>query len=113
VTTSHVTTHILDTATGKPAAGVPVGLHALVNDSWSEIAVAQTDSDGRVKDIGPEFLPSGTYRLKFTTADYFAERNTPAFFPEVVLTFTVDRNEPHYHIPLLLSPFSFSSYRGS
>jgi 5-hydroxyisourate hydrolase len=113
VTISHVTTHILDTATGKPAAGVPVSLHALVDGSWSEIGAAQTDSDGRVKEVGPEVLASGTYRLKFTTAEYFAARNTPAFFPEVVLTFTVDTNEPHYHIPLLLSPFSFSSYRGS
>lgn len=92
---------------------MPVRLHALVNGSWSEIAVAQTDSDGRVKEIGPELLASGTYRLQFTTAEYFAQRNTPAFFPEVVLTFAVDRNEPHYHIPLLLSPFSYSSYRGS
>ena len=113
MTTSHVTTHILDTATGKPAAGVPVELHALVDGSWSEIAAAQTDSDGRVKAIGPELLASGTYRLQFTTAGYFAERNTASFFPEVVLTFAVNRNEEHYHIPLLLSPFSFSSYRGS
>lgn len=113
MTTSHITTHILDTATGKPAEGVPVHLHALDNGSWSEIAVARTDTNGRVKEIGPEVLASGTYRLQFTTAEYFAGRDTEAFFPEVVLTFAVDRNEPHYHIPLLLSPFSFSSYRGS
>ena len=113
MTTSHITTHILDTATGKPAEGVPVSLHVLKDGSWSEIAVGQTDSDGRVKELGPEVLASGTYRLQFTTAEYFAQRNTPAFFPEVVLTFAVDTDEPHYHVPLLLSPFSFSSYRGS
>jgi 5-hydroxyisourate hydrolase len=109
VTISHVTTHILDTASGKPAAGVPITLHALVNGAWSEIAAAQTDSDGRVKELGPERLTSGTYRLQFATAGYFAGQNLAAFFPEVVLTFAVDTNEPHYHIPLLLSPFAFSS----
>ena len=113
MTTSHITTHILDTATGKPAAGVPVSLLALDNGAWSELASARTDNDGRVKELGPEVLDSGTYRLQFSTAEYFAALNTPTFFPEVVLTFTVDRNEAHYHVPLLLSPFSFSSYRGS
>lgn len=113
MTISHVTTHILDTATGKPAAGVPVSLLALDHGVWKELAMAQTDNDGRVKELGPEVLDSGTYRLQFSTAEYFAVLNTPSFFPEVVLTFTVDRNEAHYHVPLLLSPFSFSSYRGS
>lgn len=113
MTVSHITTHILDTATGKPAAGVPVSLLALGDGVWSQLAVAHTDSDGRVKQLGPEVLDSGTYRLQFATAEYFAASNTPSFFPEVVLTFTVDRSEAHYHVPLLLSPFSFSSYRGS
>jgi len=113
MTVSHVTTHILDTSTGKPASGVPVRLLARLNGGWAELGAGRTDSDGRVKDIGPEVLDSGTYRLEFVTADYFAARDTESFFPEVVLTFTVDRNEAHYHVPLLLSPFSFSSYRGS
>ncbi len=113
MTTSHVTTHVLDTATGRPATGVPVRLLALIDGAWSELAAARTDADGRLKDLGPEVLDSGTYRLQFSTAEYFAATNTPSFFPEVVLTFTVDRHEPHYHVPLLLSPFSFSSYRGS
>jgi 5-hydroxyisourate hydrolase len=113
MTISHITTHVLDTSTGKPAAGIPVRLEAENKGSWSEVAAATTDADGRVKDLGPEMLESGTYRLQFTTAGYFANSNTAAFFPEVVLVFTVDRDEPHYHVPLLLSPFSFSSYRGS
>ncbi|MET3812520.1 hydroxyisourate hydrolase [Arthrobacter sp. UYEF3] len=113
MTISHVTTHILDTATGKPAADVPVSLLVLDDGAWSHLASARTDSDGRVKDLGPAVLETGTYRLQFATAEYFAASNTPSFFPEVVLTFNVDRGEPHYHVPLLLSPFSFSSYRGS
>ncbi|WP_255770948.1 hydroxyisourate hydrolase [Pseudarthrobacter sulfonivorans] len=113
MTPSHITTHVLDTSTGKPAAGIPVRLEAGNQGAWSEVAAATTDTDGRVKDLGPEVLESGTYRLQFTTAEYFANSNTATFFPEVVLVFTVDRDEPHYHVPLLLSPFSFSSYRGS
>lgn len=113
MTVSHVTTHILDTSTGKPAADVPVRLLARINGDWAELGAGRTDSDGRVKDLGPEALDSGTYRLEFATAGYFAQRETESFFPEVVLTFTVDKAEAHYHVPLLLSPFSFSSYRGS
>lgn len=113
MTVSHVTTHILDTSTGKPAADVPVRLLARENDEWAELGRNRTDSDGRIKNLGPEVLDPGTYRLEFATAGYFASRDTETFFPEVVLTFTVDKAEAHYHIPLLLSPFSFSSYRGS
>lgn len=110
---SHVTTHILDTTTGKPAAGVPVALLARSAAGWEPLAEAVTDADGRVKDLGPEALETGTYRLEFQTASYFAALGTETFFPEVVLTFSVRADEAHYHVPLLLSPFSFSSYRGS
>ncbi|MBD7995078.1 hydroxyisourate hydrolase [Arthrobacter sp. Sa2CUA1] len=113
MTTSYITTHVLDTAAGKPAAGVPVRLSSLQDDTWTHLADGQTDADGRVKNLGPEALPSGTYRLEFTTADYFARHKTPSFFPEVLLTFSVDSGQAHYHVPLLLSPYSFSSYRGS
>ena len=110
---SHITTHVLDTTLGKPAAGVAVGLEELSDAEWHRLASATTDAQGRVKDLGPELLPSGTYRLRFDTGAYFADIGTEAFFPEVSLTFTLDAAQGHYHVPLLLSPFAFSTYRGS
>jgi 5-hydroxyisourate hydrolase len=110
---SHVTTHVLDTGSGQPAADVPVTLHMLDGGSWVRIAEAVTDSDGRIKHLGPERLPSGTYRLAFETGKYFAATGTATFFPEVTLTFSVAEAEAHYHVPLLLSPFAYSTYRGS
>ncbi len=110
---SFITTHILDTTTGKPASGVPVALLAKNSDGWETIGESVTDADGRVKDLGPEALETGTYRLEFQTASYFKALGTETFFPEVVLTFSASADEAHYHVPLLLSPFSFSSYRGS
>lgn len=110
---SHVTTHVLDTGSGKPAADVPVTLHRLDGDRWVQIAGGATDADGRIKELGPDRLPTGTYRLAFDTGKYFAASNTAAFFPEVTLTFGVVESEAHYHVPLLLSPFAYSTYRGS
>lgn len=113
MSTSHVTTHVLDTATGRPAAGVPVTLHALDGERWVRLAESVTDADGRSKELGPDRLASGTYRLVFDTGTYFAACGTEIFFPEVTLTFSVNESEPHYHVPLLLSPFAYSTYRGS
>jgi 5-hydroxyisourate hydrolase len=110
---SHVTTHILDTSIGRPAPGVAVGLEARVGDGWVGIGTGLTDADGRVKELGPERLESGAYRLRFDTAAYFAGIDTDTFFPEVVLTFLVDAEQAHYHVPMLLSPFAYSTYRGS
>lgn len=110
---SHVTTHILDTTLGRPAPGVAVVLEARDGDAWSGIGSGFTDADGRVKELGPERLESGIYRLRFDTAAYFAGISTDSFFPEVVLTFQVDAGQAHYHVPLLLSPFAYSTYRGS
>lgn len=110
---SHVTTHILDTSIGRPAPGVPVVLEARDGDGWTGIGSGFTDADGRVKELGPDRLESGAYRLRFDTAAYFAGIDTDAFFPEVVLTFLVDAAQEHYHVPLLLSPFAYSTYRGS
>ena len=110
---SHVTTHVLDTGSGKPAAGVAVTLHRLDGDQWVQIAEGATDADGRIKQLGPERLPTGTYRLAFDTGKYFAATATATFFPEVTLTFGVVESEAHYHVPLLLSPFAYSTYRGS
>ncbi len=111
---TQVTTHVLDTARGAPAAGVPVRLESVSGaDPGEEIGRASTDADGRVREIGPERLPSGTYRIVFDTAAYFAQQQTAGFFPEVAITFTVDGDGPHYHVPLLLSPFGYTTYRGS
>lgn len=112
-TVSHVTTHVLDTVQGLPAPGVAVELFALRSGVWEPIAAAVTDADGRAKQLGPEALPSGSYRLRFDTGSYFAALRTPTFFPEVLLTFVVDDEKRHYHVPLLLSPFAYSTYRGS
>lgn len=110
---THVSTHVLDTARGAPAAGVPVRLESVSGAGPEAVGSASTDADGRVREIGPERLPPGTYRLVFGTAAYFAQQRTAGFFPEVAITFTVDGDEQHYHVPLLLSPFGYATYRGS
>jgi 5-hydroxyisourate hydrolase len=113
MSTSHITTHVLDTGSGKPAAGVAVTLDMLDGERWVRIAAGATDDDGRIKSLGPDSLDSGTYRLGFDTGAYYAAAGTETFFPEVTLTFAVSRAQPHYHVPLLLSPFAYSTYRGS
>jgi 5-hydroxyisourate hydrolase len=109
---SHVTTHILDTGAGRPAAGVAVVLYANDGGSWTQLANGTTDADGRAKDLGPAELAPGNYRLNFATGAYYAGKGTATFFPEVDLIFEVTGAE-HYHVPLLLSPFAYSTYRGS
>ena len=109
---SHITTHILDTSRGRPASGVRVELQQPngENDGWQTLASATTDRDGRCSDLGPETLAGGTYRLRFEVAGYLPE---PAFFPEVAVVFVVDPSQAHYHVPLLLNPYGYSTYRGS
>ena len=109
---SQVTTHVLDAAFGTPAVGVGVGLDRQTHDGWSEVASGATDADGRIPELGPARLESGVYRLTFATGDYFDATRRPSFYPEVQITFRVSGTE-HYHVPLLLSPFSYSTYRGS
>ncbi|MBB3661419.1 5-hydroxyisourate hydrolase [Prauserella sediminis] len=106
---SLVTTHVLDTARGRPAAGVPVRLDAR-DDDWSTIAAATTDDDGRVRDLGPDTLPAGVYRLVFDTESYLGEG---CFLPEVTVAFRITDPAAHHHVPVLLSPFAYSTYRGS
>jgi 5-hydroxyisourate hydrolase len=103
---THVTTHVLDSALGRPAAGVPV----LLRHAAGIIATGMTDADGRVSHIGPELLEPGDYTLSFDTAVYFGD--APHFYPSVSIDFTIV-DESHYHVPLLLSPFGYSTYRGS
>jgi 5-hydroxyisourate hydrolase len=107
---SHLTTHVLDAVQGLPAPGVPVQLFA---EDGSLIAEAVTDADGRERQLGPEQLEPGVYRLRFDTGAYFAARSIPTFYPEAVLAFVIDDVDRHYHVPLLLSPFAYSTYRGS
>ncbi len=107
---SHVTTHILDTSRGRPVAGVDVELSQGGDDGWQVIAAATTDADGRCAALGPVRLESGVYRISFAVASYLG---ADAFYPEVQVTFRLDGAEPHYHVPLLLNPFGYSTYRGS
>jgi 5-hydroxyisourate hydrolase len=106
-----LSTHILDVSRGLPAAGVAVRLEQSVEDAWRETAQAITDADGRAR-LREGDLEAGTYRLSFEVAAYFEAMDTPAFYPLVQVTFTV-RDARHHHVPLLLSPFGFSTYRGS
>jgi 5-hydroxyisourate hydrolase len=111
---TRITTHVLDTARGKPAAGVPVSLAVRTGEGWTEIAAAPTDADGRVADLLPDGVTraAGIYRLRFDTGAYFEAQGVPAFHPFVDVTFTVDEGG-HYHVPLLLSPWGYTTYRGS
>ena len=104
-----LSTHVLDAALGRPAADVAVRLEAA---DGTALADARTDGDGRVANLGSA-LDAGTYRLRFDTGAYFAATGQTGFYPEVVLTFSVTDPQQHYHVPLLLSPFAYSTYRGS
>jgi 5-hydroxyisourate hydrolase len=109
---SAVTTHVLDTARGRPALGIGVALERL-GEPAEAVATGRTDEEGRVEELGPERLEPGDYRLRFATGAYFADLGQPALYPEVVVVFNLSDPGQHYHLPLLLSPFSFSTYRGS
>ncbi|NIH80222.1 hydroxyisourate hydrolase [Amycolatopsis viridis] len=108
---SAITTHVLDTALGRPAAGVRVRLERAGKPEV--LATGATDDDGRVRDLGPDRLDAGAYRLVFDTAAYFAATGQTCFFPEITLTFALADPGQHYHVPVLLSPFAYSTYRGS
>ena len=105
---THVTTHILDATAGTPAVGVTVTLARLGGDT---IAEAATDADGRLA-LGPDRLDDGDYALTFATRAYFRSRGVSSFHPIATIAFTVS-GEQHLHVPLLLSPFAYSTYRGS
>ena len=109
-----ITTHVLDTAIGRPAVGVPVLLERRADaGSWLLVGRGLTDADGRARDLCPGGLEVGLYRLTFDTAAYHVARGTTGFYPYVTIVFEVqDPAQPH-HVPLLLSPFGYSTYRGS
>ena len=107
---SFLSAHVLDTTAGTPARDVEL---TLTDDAGAEIATAVTDADGRASELGPQTLDPGAYRITFATGAYFAARRQATFFPRVTVDFTVEAGEEHYHVPLLLSPFAYSTYRGS
>ncbi|NYH78509.1 5-hydroxyisourate hydrolase [Actinopolyspora biskrensis] len=111
--TSAVTTHVLDSSRGLPAAGITVVLEQASDGGWSRIGESVTNDDGRVRQLGPSRLDEGTYRLTFETGDYFQRLSVDSFYPQVQITFRLADSEQHYHVPLLLSPFAYSTYRGS
>jgi 5-hydroxyisourate hydrolase len=115
-----LSTHVLDATTGRPAAGVQVRLDGLAGDGgaeagWAPAGGGQTDADGRLRLAAPGaagFDP-GVYRITFGTGAYFTARGLASFYPEVTITFEMTARDEHYHVPLLLSPYAYSTYRGS
>ena len=118
---SAITTHVLDAALGRPAAGVPVQLEQLVlhtagpalSEGVASTGTGVTDSDGRVGSLGPDHLERGDYRLTFDTATYFQQTGQTGFYPTITVTFTVTDPARHHHVPVLLSPYAYSTYQGS
>lgn len=110
-----ISTHILDLALGKPADGVPVCLEKQESSGWRAMSSQQTDSDGRCGQLLPEgeSLSAGSYRLVFDTANYFAAQETDSIYPVIEVTFYVKDGESQFHIPLLLSPNGYTTYKGS
>ena len=112
-----ITTHVLDVARGKPAAGLAVTLEhrAFGSDEWRLVGRSQTNTDGRVTDLASSSngRTAGQYRLTFETRGYFAAQAVATLYPSVVILIETAPGESHYHVPLLLSPFGYSTYRGS
>ncbi len=111
---SQLTTHILDTSKGKPGKDISISLQMPVNGNWQTIAQGVTNADGRIGDLLPsqKNLSPGNYKLVFDTESYFASQKQKGFYPEVEIQFTIS-DETHYHVPLLINPFGYSTYRGS
>lgn len=107
---SGITTHVLDTSRGRPASGVPVLLEIQEGNGWREIGQALTNEDGRTELLSEATM--GIYRLTFKTEAYFQAQEIEGFFPEAIIVFHV-RDAKHHHVPLLLSPYGYSTYRGS
>ena len=113
---SPITTHVLDITAGKPAVAVKVILETYTAaKEWKELARGETNTDGRIADLLPDAtkLVGGTYRLTFLTAAYYRSIGMEGFYPYVVVVFELKEPITHYHVPLLLSPYGYSTYRGS
>lgn len=107
-----ITSHVLNTSTGKPAEGIGAILFFNENENWSEVARSKTNKDGRINEWLSKEPVAGIYKIRFETKDYFNKNSITTFYPFVEVIFEIQPNE-HYHIPLLLSPFGYSTYRGS
>ena len=103
-----ISTHVLNATTGQPAVGLELTLSQQDGDGWRELSRRATDQDGRVRDLAGDVAP-GTYRIVFQTGTYLTE----TFYPEVVVVFRITDPAAHHHVPLLLSPYAYSTYRGS
>ncbi len=113
---SLITTHVLDTSRGQPASGVKVTLElAREGQAWQVVTSGITNQDGRIGDLLPPDarLTVGIYRLTFDTRDYFQQHNLQSFYPYIPIIFAIQQATEHYHVPLLLSPFGYTTYRGS
>ena len=112
---SAITTHVLDTARGRPGSGIEVALQIRLNGEWKQIGNGATDANGRCNTLTAVDgkIQSGTYRLLFNVGAFFLAQNTETFYTEIPIVFEVTRPEAHYHVPLLISPFGYSTYRGS
>jgi 5-hydroxyisourate hydrolase len=108
-----ISTHILDTTAGRPASGVEVTLEHAAGGGWAPLGRGTTDADGRVKALLAESPAPGRYRITFQVGSWFEGRGVEAFYPEVAIAFEVRRAGEHFHVPLLLNPFGFTTYRGS
>lgn len=108
---SRITTHILDAVLGKPAAAIAIRLEMQQDSGWEPVGNGVTDADGRCRDLAPD-APAGTYRLTFSTGAYLADRDRTSIYPEISITFNCSGDD-HYHLPLLLSDNSYTTYRGS
>jgi 5-hydroxyisourate hydrolase len=108
---SKITTHVLDTVLGKPAASVAIGLQRKGDDGWHEAGRGETDKDGRCANLAEDAV-AGVYRLTFATGNYLSQQGRASIYPEVTITFKCGQ-EAHYHLPLLLSDNSYTTYRGS
>nr|BAN21410.1 unkown protein [Riptortus pedestris] len=109
-----LTTHVLDISSGVPAANMSVSLYQFTNGKWDLLKESITNTDGRCQDLTSRgSIPSGIYKLQFQTQQYFERRNTSSFFPFVEVVFNLNSQQEHYHVPLLLSPYGYSTYRGS
>jgi 5-hydroxyisourate hydrolase len=112
---SQITTHILDTTRGKPAQDVAIMLFQQQGSDWKELGSGLTNADGRLPDLLNKdvILPAGIYKIRFETQAYFDQLGITTFYPFVEIAFQIKGNGEHYHVPLLLNPFGFSTYRGS
>ena len=109
-----ITTHVLDTSLGRPGRAIDIELHRSEGAGWQPVGRGVTDDDGRLRTLTPQGpVEPGTYRIRFHTGPYFATTGATGFFPVVEIQFTVGDGAQHYHVPLLLSPFGFATYRGS